>query len=47
MCFSVRIRAEAPNMHRYQSGLMAWSAKPSIREFESHPMLHVVKMQQL
>jgi hypothetical protein len=29
------------NMHRYQSGLMARPAKPTIREFESHPMLQV------
>ena len=27
-------------MHRYQSGLMAESAKLSIRWFESSPMLH-------
>ena len=30
-------------MHKYQSGLMAKSAKLSIREFESHLVLHVVK----
>ena len=29
-------------MHRYQSGLMARSAKPLIREFKSHPMLHKI-----
>ena len=29
-------------VHRYQSGLMARSAKPLIREFKSHPMLHKI-----
>jgi hypothetical protein len=29
-------------MHKYQSGLMAWSAKPSIREFKSHLVLQML-----
>ncbi len=30
-------------MHRYQSGLMARIANPLIREFKSHPVLHIWK----